>query len=339
MTTNGNPLLCLENLTVSFAPGRRHAGPSPGPERFEAVRAVSLSVAEREIHALVGESGAGKSVTARAVPGLLPAAARLDAGSVSYRGRELTALPREELRALRGAEIGMVFQDPGRYLNPSMRVGRQIAETLEEHLGMPRAAAKRRALELLEVVELAGTHRVLRSYPHELSGGMKQRALIAMAISCNPGLLIADEPTTALDATVQGQILDLLRRLRDELSMGLLFVSHDFGVVQAIADRVSVIYAGELVESAPAQILFSRPLHPYTDLLISAIPEAEKRGGRLRSVPGRPPLGGDVPSGCPFHPRCPRAREVCSLVGPPLVEHERGHSVACHFPGPEASYG
>ncbi|MFP4373380.1 MAG: ABC transporter ATP-binding protein [Spirochaetaceae bacterium] len=315
-------LLRIENLSVSF--GR-------GAHRLRAVRSLSLDVRNREIHALVGESGAGKSVTARAIPGLLPATASLETGRIHYRDTELTALDRDGLRAVRGAQIGMVFQDPGRHLNPSLPVGRQVSEALEEHFGLSRGGARARALRLVKLVELSDARRVLRSYPHELSGGMKQRALIAMAISCGPGLLIADEPTTALDATVQGQILRLLKRLRTRLDMGILFVSHDFGVVQAVADRVSVIYAGGIVESAPAEALFERPRHPYTDLLISAIPEADKRGGRLRAVPGRAPDPRALPSGCPFHPRCPLAREVCTHVAPPLVEHVPGHFSACHF--------
>lgn len=315
------PLLHIEDLSVSF--GR-------GEQRRAAVRSVGMEVRSGEVHALVGESGAGKSLTARAVPGLLPETAQVS-GTILYEGTELTGLDREALRAFRGARIGMVFQDPGRHLNPSLRVGRQISETLEEHLGLAPAAATVRARELLKQVELSDAERVLRSYPHELSGGMKQRALIAAAIACGPGLLIADEPTTALDATVQGQILRLIRRLRDDLDMGVLFVSHDFGVVQAVADRVSVIYAGAIVESAPAERLFARPLHPYTDLLISAIPEPEKRGGRLRSIPGRAPDARRIPGGCPFHPRCPLAREVCTHTAPELQEHASGHRAACHF--------
>jgi oligopeptide/dipeptide ABC transporter ATP-binding protein len=317
-----SPLLRIEDLTVTF--GR-------GPQALTAVRGVTLEVRDREIHAVVGESGAGKSVTARAVPGLLPQTARIDSGRVWYREAELTSLTREALRDYRGARIGVVFQDPGRHLNPSLPIGRQITESLEQHLGLSRAAARARSVRLVKLVELADARRVLRAYPHELSGGMKQRALIAMAIACGPGLLIADEPTTALDATVQGQILSLLKRLRNQLDMGVLFVSHDFGVVQAVADRVSVIYAGRIVESASADAVFERPLHPYTDLLISAIPEADKRGGRLRSVPGRAPDPRSLPAGCPFHPRCPLAREICGRVLPPLDEHAPGHRSACHF--------
>jgi oligopeptide/dipeptide ABC transporter ATP-binding protein len=319
---SASPLLRIEELTVTFG---------AGPRALTAVRELTLEVHDREIHAVVGESGAGKSVTARAVPGLLADTARIDGGRVFYRGTELTGLDRQALRSFRGARIGMVFQDPGRHLNPSLQVGRQITETLEEHLGLSPRAARGRALRIAKLVELADARRVLRAYPHELSGGMKQRALIAMAIACGPGLLIADEPTTALDATVQGQILALLRRLRNQLDMGVLFVSHDFGVVQAIADRVSVIYAGRIVESAPAERLFEMPLHPYTDLLLSAIPEAEKRGARLRSVPGTAPDPRELPSGCAFHPRCPLAREVCRSVRPPLAEHAPGRLSACHF--------
>ncbi|MGM0673527.1 MAG: ABC transporter ATP-binding protein [Spirochaetota bacterium] len=319
---NSNALLRIIDLSVSFGEGRA---------RLRAVRNVSLDVLDREIHALVGESGAGKSVTARAIPGLWPHTAHLESGAVYYRDTELSSRSREQLRSFRGAKIGMVFQDPGRHLNPSLPMGRQVSEPMEEHLGLSRGAARARALRLLKLVELSDARRVLRSYPHELSGGMKQRALIAMAISCGPGLLIADEPTTALDATVQGQILSLLRRLRDQLDMGILFVSHDFGVVQAVADRISVMYAGGIVESAPAELLFQGPLHPYTDLLISAIPEPHKRGSRLRSVPGAAPDPRLSYSGCPFYARCPLARDICARVAPPLVEHAPGHYAACHF--------
>jgi oligopeptide/dipeptide ABC transporter ATP-binding protein len=227
----------------------------------------------------------------------------------------------------------MVFQEPAKYLNPAYKVGEQITEMLILHLGMTKPQSRERAHELLDLVGLGKDGRVLDAYPHELSGGMKQRAMIAMAISCNPGFLIADEPTTALDVTLQLQILRLIAKLRTMLGMGVLFISHDLGVVNEVADRVSVIYAGRIVESTAKGELFTRPLHPYTRLLLLSIPDARKRGTRLAAIPGRVPDADNVPDGCAFHPRCPIARERCARENPALIEHESGHSVACHFAG------
>jgi oligopeptide/dipeptide ABC transporter ATP-binding protein len=270
------------------------------------------------------------------VLGLLPkpparSPARLDAGTILFEGERLDRLSDHALRPIRGARISMVFQEAGKHLNPSMKIGAQIDEMLQEHEPLTAHQRAERARELMHMVELP--HRTLWSYPHELSGGMKQRALIAMAISCRPRVLIADEPTTALDASVQGQVLDLLLRLRSELDMAILFVTHDFAVVQQIADRISVMYAGSIVEEAAAAELFRRPLHPYSDLLIQAVPDPTKRGTALRSIAGRIPDAADIPSGCPFHPRCPIARERCATEPPPLLEQEPQHRAACHFAG------
>ena len=335
MTDASSPLLEIANLDISFASGKSTA---------HAVRGLNLDIRAREIHALVGESGSGKSVTSKAILGLLPRPpARVDSGRILWKGTDLLTLSREQLRRIRGSEIAMVFQEPGKHLNPALKIDRQITEILIEHRGMSAAEARTRAVALMDMVELANPGSVLGSYPHELSGGMKQRALIAMAISCSPELLLADEPTTALDATVQGQILKLLRKLRSELDMAVLLVSHDLGVVQSVADRVSVIYTGKIFETAVASSVFERPLHPYTNLLIGAIPEAAKRGQRLVSIPGRVPDARSVPGGCSFHPRCPLAAEVCSRVEPPLVPHETEHPAACHFAGrhltPEPAHG
>jgi oligopeptide/dipeptide ABC transporter ATP-binding protein len=325
MSTERTVLLQIDDLHVSF-PG------SAGP--VEAVRGASISVGRREVHALVGESGSGKSVTARSILGLLgDSGGRVDRGRILFRGEDLLGAGPERLRAVRGGEIAMIFQEPGKHLNPAMKIRTQITEMLAAHRGMREPQALRRARELMQMVELREGDRVLESYPHQLSGGQRQRALIAMAISCNPKLLIADEPTTALDANIQGQIMRLLLKLRDELSMAVLFISHDLAVVQAMADTISVIYAGSILEGAPAQRLFARPLQPYTDLLMRAIPDAAKRGSPLAAIPGTVPDAEHVPAGCPFHPRCPIAQEICSTQTPELAEHEEAHYAACHFAG------
>jgi len=337
MGTQGNgALLDVRGLAVSFD------GRSGAPAR--ALRGVDLGMAPGEIRGLVGESGSGKTVTSTCLMGLLPSPpARIDAGEILFKGRNLLGLSAEERRRVRGREIAMVFQEPSRYLNPAFKIGTQITEMLGLHLGMGKAEARAKAEELAGLVGLGGGRRVLASYPHELSGGMKQRAMIAMAISCNPSLLIADEPTTALDVTLQLQILRLILRLREGLGMGILFISHDLRLVRIVADTVSVIYAGRIVESAPREALFGSPLHPYTRLLLQSIPLANKRGSRLRAIPGRVPDAQAVPAGCAFHPRCPLAEERCSSEMPESTEHAAGHAadrhaadrhaVACHFVG------
>lgn len=320
--------LSMRDLQVTFR----------GEQPIRAVRGVDLSVDPETVHALVGESGSGKSVTSKAILGLLPrSAARVHAAGIEFDGVDLLRLGREEMRRVRGRRIAMIFQEPGKHLNPSFTIGRVIREVLATHLGMGKEEARKRAEELMELVELQHGQSVLESYPHELSGGMKQRALIALAISCKPSLLLADEPTTSLDVTVQRQILDLLERLRSELGMGMLFVSHDLGVVQQIAHHVSVIYAGRIVESAAADELFAYPLHPYTDLLLRAIPEPGRRGKALQAIPGRVPDASAIPSGCAFHPRCPIAEERCATEAPRLLEHRRGHLAECHLIESEAA--
>ncbi len=297
-------LLTINNLHVSFAV----AGAT-----VQAVRGLTLTVMPGSVHALVGESGSGKSVTAKAVAGLLPVPpAAVRAQAIVFEGEEIHLWPEAKLRRLRGRRIAMVFQEPAKHLNPSFTVGAVITEVLRVHLSMSRREATRRAEELMELVELHHGQSVLGSYPHELSGGMKQRALIAMAIACNPSLLLADEPTTSLDVTVQRQILELLDRLRRELNMAMLFISHDLSVVQQIAHHVSVIYGGRIVESAPAEELFAYPLHPYTNLLLQAIPKADRRGRALEVIPGHSPDGRSIPPGCSFHPRCPVAAGACA---------------------------
>jgi oligopeptide/dipeptide ABC transporter ATP-binding protein len=323
----GGPLLAVNGLAVSF---QRHRDAPVS----RALRGVDLAVAAGEIHGLVGESGCGKTVTSTAVMGLLPVPpARVEAGTIVFEGRDLLALSAEERRRVRGRRIAMVFQEPARYLNPSLQVGEQITEMLGLHLGMGDADAERRAAELAGLVGLGGARRALAAYPHELSGGMKQRAMIAMAISCNPRLLIADEPTTALDVTLQLQILRLIVRLRETFRMGILFISHDLRLVRTIADRVTVMYAGRAVESGPAAGLYRDALHPYTRLLLASIPSAQKRGTRLRVIPGRVPDAQAIPPGCSFHPRCPIAEDRCRAEQPGSREHAPGHAAACHFVG------
>ncbi len=319
------PLLHVENLGVCFPHGAMEA---------PALSGIELTFFKEEIHGLVGESGSGKTVTSTCVIGLLPSPpGKIVSGRILYGGQDLLALPEAEMRKLRGRKIAMVFQEPSKYLNPAYKIGEQITEMLILHLEMSKEKARERAKELLGLVGLGKDGRVLDSYPHELSGGMKQRAMIAIAISCNPDFLIADEPTTALDVTLQLQILKLIKRLKDMLGMGILFISHDLGVVKEVADRVSVIYAGRIVESSAKGRLFEKPLHPYTKLLILSIPDARKRGTRLAPFPGRGPEAAHPPNGCAFLPRCPLADERCQKENPALVEFESGHTVACHHAG------
>jgi oligopeptide/dipeptide ABC transporter ATP-binding protein len=318
-------LLKIESLDVSFN-GTAHA-----------LRGIDLTMDTGEIHGLVGESGSGKTVTSTCIIGLLPVPpGRINDGSMVFKGRELLELSEAQRRGLRGREIAVIFQEPARYLNPALRVGEQITEMLVLHLGMEKQQATERALELIDLVGLKGGRKILRRYPHELSGGMKQRAMIAMAISCNPSLLIADEPTTALDVTLQKQILGLIQSLKRQFSMGILFISHDLAVVHEIADRISVIYAGRIVESAIKTRLFEEPLHPYTRLLLLSIPDAGRRGTRLRTISGTVPDAEHIPQGCSFHPRCPLAEKICQRQDPKHANYGKNgelHTAACHMIG------
>ena len=318
-------LLDIHNLDVSFA---QHQGSA------HALRGIDLRLTSGETHALVGESGSGKTVTSMCVMGLLATPpCRVNSGEIIFQGRNLLTLPEHERRKVRGKDIGMIFQEPGKYLNPAYKIGEQITESLILHFEMKRRTAVERALEFLSLVGLGKNRRVLKSYPHELSGGMKQRAMIAMSVACHPALLITDEPTTALDVTLQLQILKLIQNLKDKFSMGVLFISHDLGVVKEIADRTSVIYAGKIVESATRQQLFENPIHPYTKLLLLSIPDAAKRGTRLRAIPGMVPDAENIPGGCSFHPRCPLAEEECRQEIPPTIDYGDGHKAACFFIG------
>ena len=311
------PVLEVRDLRVRVGP-------------VEAVHGLSFSLEAGRRTGLIGESGSGKSVTALAVMGLLPDGLSAS-GTVLHGGRELLGLPEAELCQLRGDRLGMVFQEPMTALNPVMRVGDQVAEPLRLHRGLGRGEASRRALDLLRRVQIQDPEEKMRAYPHQLSGGQRQRALIAMAIACSPDLLIADEPTTALDVTVQAQVLALVNRLVDEESMALLLITHDLPVVAQVCERVMVMYGGHIVEEGARDEVFDRPRHPYTLGLLEAIPplDEELPGRHLRAIPGTVPGLGEFPAGCPFRNRCPRADEQCREM-PPLAGD--GHRAACWHP-------
>jgi len=324
---DGAPLLEVRDLVVEFATRRGTA---------RAVDGVDLDLAVGATLGLVGESGCGKSVTSLAILRLLDTNARVRSGTIRFEGRDLLALDEPAMRRMRGARIAMIFQEPMTSLNPVFTVGAQIAETLRVHRALDRKAAWGRAVELMHLVEIPDPERRARSYPHELSGGMRQRVMIAIAIACEPALLIADEPTTALDVTIQAQILDLLRGLRARLGMGLLLITHDLGVVAAEADEVAIMYAGRIVERAPTAPLFARPAHPYTAALLASLPRLERRAERLTPIPGSVPDLLALPSGCRFRDRCPRADARCAAEDPELVEIAPGRRVACFHPTTDA---
>ena len=314
------PILDVENLSVSFAQAHR---------RLSVLDEISFTLSRGKILGIVGESGSGKSVTALAIAGLLSEQGRIDRGHIRLAGRDLASLPRDEKRRVRGSELAMIFQEPMSSLNPLLPVGFQIAEGLIEHRGIGRRQAQLRAIELMTKVGIADPERRARSYPHQLSGGMRQRAMIAIAIACQPKLLLADEPTTALDVTIQAQILDLLRGLRDASGMAMILITHDLGVVAEIADRVLVMYAGQIVEEAPIEDLFAAPAHPYTRLLLRSIPSITAKRSSLEAVPGATPSPAMMPAGCRFHPRCPHAIDKCRAEGPPLEATIPSRRVRC----------
>jgi peptide/nickel transport system ATP-binding protein len=297
------------------------------------VDGISFHVDRGETLCLVGESGCGKSMTALAMLRLVPPPnGRIAGGAVTFQGRDLLALPERDMRQLRGNEIAMVFQEPMTALNPVFTIGNQIAEAITAHQSCGKREVRARVIELLRKVGIASPEERAESYPHQLSGGMKQRAMIAMALACSPKLLIADEPTTALDVTIQAQILALLAGLKSELGMALLFITHDLGVVAEMADRVAVMYAARIVESASAQALFARPAHPYTIGLFRSLPRMDQGEDRLTPIPGVVPDPLDYPSGCRFRTRCPFADARCAEEDPALREIEPGHLLACHHP-------
>ncbi|MFJ5835369.1 ABC transporter ATP-binding protein [Streptomyces shenzhenensis] len=297
-----------------------------------AVNGVSCQVAAGETLAVLGESGSGKSVTAQAVLGILDMPpGRITAGEVLFRGRDLLKLKEDERRRVRGAELAMIFQDALSALNPVLSVGDQLGEMFVVHRGMSKRDARARAVELMDRVRIPGAAQRVRDYPHQFSGGMRQRIMIAMALALEPALVIADEPTTALDVTVQAQVMDLLAELQHAYTTGLVLITHDLGVVADVADRIAVMYAGRIVESAPVHALYKAPAHPYTRGLLDSVPRLDRKGRELYAIKGLPPNLMRIPSGCAFHPRCPMARDVCRTDEPPLhaVDEDRGS--ACHF--------
>ena len=315
-------LLEIENLSVEF--------PSQNGV-MHAVDGVSLSLEEGEVLGIVGESGSGKSVTMMALMGLVAFPGRVRADKLRFAGHDLLSLSDGERSQLTGKDVAMIFQDPTTSLNPCFTVGFQITETLRLHLGLDRKAATRKAIELLEQVGIPAPESRLKAYPHQLSGGMNQRVMIAMAIACNPRLLIADEPTTALDVTIQAQILDLLRSLQKERGMALVLITHNMGVVSEMAQRVAVMYAGQIMEERGAHALFNTPQHPYTEALLAALPERSDGSVRLATIPGMVPGLYDRPAGCLFAPRCAYATEHSRTVRPALRAWQDG-MVRCHYP-------
>ncbi|MFF4209896.1 ABC transporter ATP-binding protein [Streptomyces sp. NPDC001796] len=297
-----------------------------------AVNGVGYCVDAGETLAVLGESGSGKSVTAQAVMGILDTPpGRITGGRVLFQGRDLLTLKEEERRRIRGAGMAMIFQDALSALNPVLTVGDQLGEMFVVHRGMSKKDARARAVELMDRVRIPAARQRVRDYPHQFSGGMRQRVMIAMALALEPALIIADEPTTALDVTVQAQVMDLLAELRREYGMGLMLITHDLGVVADVADRIAVMYAGRIVESAPVHDIYKSPAHPYTRGLLDSIPRLDRKGRRLYAIEGLPPSLTHIPPGCPFHPRCPLARDVCRTDEPPLYEVDEQRGSACHF--------
>ncbi|MFI9838785.1 ABC transporter ATP-binding protein [Nonomuraea sp. NPDC051941] len=318
------PVLEIRDLHVTFTAHGREV---------PAVRGVDLTIERGQTLALLGESGSGKSVTAKAVMGLLDGPnVRVRSAATRLGGRDLTAMSAEERRALRGSAMTLVFQDALSALNPVLSVGDQVGELFRVHRGASRKQARARAVELLDLVGIPAAATRVDDYPHQFSGGMRQRILVAMAVALEPDLIIADEPTTALDVTVQAQILELIDRLRRELGTAVLLITHDLGVAAEVSDRVAVMYAGRIVESGEVGELYDLPAHPYTDALLAAIPDLDSPAASLRAIPGAPPSPASVPPGCSFAPRCARASEVCSTTRPELtlLPAGTGRYAACH---------
>ena len=326
------PALAVRDLHVTFATKR-------GPVR--AVNGLSYDLEPGETVAIVGESGSGKSVSALAVMGLLPTPPATVVGRVELGSRDLLTLQRDEMRRVRGNDLAMVFQDPMTSLNPVLTVGRQLTEGMQLHLGMAEAAARARAVELMELVGIPSAAHRLGDYPHQFSGGMRQRVIIAMGLACEPGVLIADEPTTALDVTVQAQIVDLVSRLQDDLGMAVIWITHDLGVVAGIADRVLVMYGGMVLEDAPVDELYAEPRHPYTQGLLGSLPVlGAERPDELVAIPGLPPDPRRLPAGCLFYPRCPhRLDPRCEQERPELREVAPAHRVRCFYEVPSGAAG
>ena len=314
-------LLDVQGLTTAFMTGRGE---------ITAIEEVSFSLKEGEILGIVGESGSGKSVTALTIMGLLPTPpARIAAGKVLFQGKELTKLSSREMQRIRGPGIAMIFQEPMTSLNPVFSIGDQIMETIKAHENLPAATLRKRAIDMLDKVGIPSAARRLDDYPHQMSGGQRQRVMIAIALACNPKLLIADEPTTALDVTIQAQILDLLMDLRDEFRMAIMIITHNMGVIAETADRVLVMYAGRVIEEAPVARVFDHPIHPYTRGLLECVPSITEDRARLIAIPGTLPDPARRPPGCRYSVRCRYAQPSCSESLPPLILEEADHWAAC----------
>jgi oligopeptide/dipeptide ABC transporter ATP-binding protein len=318
--STGSGILEVDGLTVEF---RTENG------RVVVVEDVGFHLERGRTLGLVGESGSGKTVTALSILGLIPRNARVKRGVVSLEGRDLLGLPEAAMREVRGAEVAMIFQEPRRSLDPSFSVGDQIAEVARRHLHIPKAEAQRKAVEMLERVRIPNAQRRAGEYPHMFSGGMCQRVMLAMALVASPKVLIADEPTTALDVTVQARVLELLRELQRDLGLAILFITHDLGVIAEMCDRVAVMYAGQIVETAPVEEIFKSPQHPYTEGLLSALPQRESHMSRLSAIPGTVPSADAWPAGCRFHTRCAYADARCSNSPPMMHIQSPGHGTRC----------
>jgi len=314
-------ILTIENLRTYF-----HTRGSV----VKAVDGIDLEVGAGEILGLVGESGSGKSVTALSIMRLIGSPGVIEDGRIVFKGTDLLELSENQMREVRGDKISMIFQDPATYLNPIMKVGRQIAEPLTLHRGLSRSEAKKRVLELMDVVGIPDPKQRIDDYPHQLSGGMRQRILIATALACQPDILIADEPTTALDVTIQAQILDLLRELQSSFGSSVILITHDLGVIAEMCERVVVMYAGKVMEVGDTEALLTDPKHPYTAALLESLPRLGEERDRLQVIPGSVPSAVTPPPGCRFHPRCAMAEEVCGLDLPGVLQLGDGRQVACH---------
>lgn len=323
MGANNGHLLSVKDLRVYF---------QTEDGVVKAVDGVSFEVKRGETLGIVGESGSGKTVANLSVMRLIAAPpGQIVGGSIEFNGRDVLKSSPRELRELRGCHIAMIFQDPMSSLNPFMRVSKQLMEVTQLHLGHTKEEARRHAIEMLERVGIPDAAERIDSYPHEFSGGMRQRVMIAMALSCKPQLLIADEPTTALDVTIQAQILELIKALKNETGASVILITHDLGVIAGMTDRVTVMYAGKIFERAATTELFERPGNPYTQALLKSVPDPSAEHGKLFQVPGQPPDLANLPSGCPFAPRCQRAEEICSREFPPFVQVATNHHSLCHF--------
>ncbi|BBH23821.1 ABC transporter ATP-binding protein [Paenibacillus baekrokdamisoli] len=320
-------ILQVKDLEVSFYTyiGEVHA-----------VRGVDFSLEKGETLAIVGESGSGKSVTSKSIMGLLARSARIKQGEIRFEDKDLAALPERQMQAIRGSEIAMIFQDPMTSLNPTLTVGKQIIEVLQKHRKLGKRDAVQRVIELLALVGIPNPDKRMKQYPHQLSGGMRQRIVIAMALACDPKVLIADEPTTALDVTIQSQILDLMRRVQSETGTSIILITHDLGVVANMADRVAIMYGGKIVETGTVEEVFYKSRHPYTWGLLASMPKLHEKSDELLSIPGTPPDMMDPPKGCPFAARCSYAMEVCFAHMPVQTEHSSTHRAACWLQDPRS---